>query len=157
MPKQLTNFRASTLTLCQLDKLAERWGTDRTETVTMAVDRTYREEEARGTGMYAPVYMTFYVMCQPDEPEAFVVWLVNREEGEEGEDVEVYIRRGSLEDLMTRQPLYVQVQHALQYPYARYDLEDRRPSLAAEMGWETPQPTRYAEASLCLTPKMALL
>ena len=154
MPKQLTNFRASTLTLGQLVKRAEKWGTDRTETVTIAVDRVYREEKARGTAMSAPVYMTFYVICNSDEPEAFPVWLVNREEGE---DVEVHIRHGSLEDLMTRQPLYVQVRHALQYPYARYDLEDRRPTLAAEMGWETPQPTRYAEASVCLTPKMTLL
>jgi hypothetical protein len=47
MPKQLTNFRASILTLDQLDKLAERWGTDRTETVTIAVDRVYRQEESR--------------------------------------------------------------------------------------------------------------
>ena len=154
MPKQLTNFRASTLTLGQLDKLAEKWGTDRTETVTIAVDRVYREEEARGTAMSAPVYMTFYVMCKSDDPEAFPVWMID---WEEGNDIEVHIRRGSLEDLTTRQPFYIQVQHALQYPYARYDLEDRRPTLAAEMGWETPQTTRYAEASLCLTPKMTLL
>lgn len=154
MPKELTNFRASDLTLRQLKTLSETWGTDRTETVTIAVDRAYREEQARGTVMSAPIYSKFYVMCRESEPKAFPVWLIDREEGN---DVEVFIRPGRIEDLTEQQPFYVQVKHALEYPYARYDLEDRRPSLAAELGWEEPKPTRYAEAAICLTPKMALL
>lgn len=154
MPKDLTNFRASDLTLRQLKTLSEKWGTNRTETVTIAVDRAYREEQSRGAAMSGPIYSVFYVMCKADEPDAFPVWMIDPEEGN---DVEVFIRPGRMEDLAEQQPFYVKVEHALEYPYARYDLEDRRPTVAQELGWTEYKPTRYAEAAICLTPKMALI
>jgi hypothetical protein len=41
------NFRASALTRQQLEQLCEWWGVNQTEAITVAVDRAYREEEAR--------------------------------------------------------------------------------------------------------------
>lgn len=43
MKKQI-NIRVSDLTEQQLDALAARWGTSITETITVLVDRAYREE-----------------------------------------------------------------------------------------------------------------
>ena len=42
--KQQINFRASELTARQLEWLMERWGTSQTETLTVAIDRIYKEE-----------------------------------------------------------------------------------------------------------------
>lgn len=42
--KQQLNVRASALTIGQLNWLAARWGANQTETITVAVDRAYREE-----------------------------------------------------------------------------------------------------------------
>lgn len=42
--KTQINIRASTLTERQLASLAARWGTTITETVTVLIDRAYREE-----------------------------------------------------------------------------------------------------------------
>lgn len=44
MARQQVNFRASDLTLRQLDGLSKWWGTDRTESITVAVDRIYQQE-----------------------------------------------------------------------------------------------------------------
>lgn len=42
--KAQINFRASDLTERQLTALEERWGTSRTETLTIVIDRVFREE-----------------------------------------------------------------------------------------------------------------
>ena len=42
--KQQINFRASDLTAQQLDWLMSKWGTSQTETMTVVVDRVYRQE-----------------------------------------------------------------------------------------------------------------
>ena len=42
--KQQINFRASDLTAQQLDWLMSRWGASQTETLTVVVDRVYRQE-----------------------------------------------------------------------------------------------------------------
>ncbi len=44
--KQQVNFRASDLTTSQLDWLMSKWGTSQTETLTVVVDRVYRQEFA---------------------------------------------------------------------------------------------------------------
>lgn len=44
--KQQINFRASDLTIRQLKELAERWGANQTEVVTVAIDRAYEQEKA---------------------------------------------------------------------------------------------------------------
>lgn len=53
-PKRQVNIRASDLTRRQLEQLTEWWGCNRTEAVTVAVDRAYREEldrrQAAGAG-----------------------------------------------------------------------------------------------------------
>lgn len=46
MPKQQLNLRISDLTARQLDALTDRWGTSKTETITMIIDRMYREEHS---------------------------------------------------------------------------------------------------------------
>lgn len=43
MKKQL-NLRVSALTLLQLQKLQEAWGTSQTETITLIIDRAYQQE-----------------------------------------------------------------------------------------------------------------
>jgi hypothetical protein len=43
--KQQINFRASDLTARQLEWLMARWGTSQTETVTVVLDRVYRQEQ----------------------------------------------------------------------------------------------------------------
>lgn len=48
MKKQI-NFRASDLTARQLEELAQLWGTSQTETITVAIDRVYRQEMAGKT------------------------------------------------------------------------------------------------------------
>jgi hypothetical protein len=45
--KQQLNIRASALTIGQLNWLAARWGTNQTETITVAVDRAYRQENLK--------------------------------------------------------------------------------------------------------------
>jgi hypothetical protein len=42
--KEQINFRASVLTTQQLKELASMWGTSQTETITVAIDRIYRQE-----------------------------------------------------------------------------------------------------------------
>lgn len=44
--KQQINFRASDLAAHELDWLMQRWGTSQTETLTVALDRVYRAENA---------------------------------------------------------------------------------------------------------------
>jgi len=44
MAKEQLNARISALTRRQLDELGERWGTTQTETLTVIIDRMYREE-----------------------------------------------------------------------------------------------------------------
>jgi hypothetical protein len=44
MPKAQLNLRVSDLTRRQLDELSQRWGTTQTETLTVIIDRIYREE-----------------------------------------------------------------------------------------------------------------
>lgn len=43
MPKQTKSYRISTLTISQLEQLAELWGTSLTETLTLIIDRAYQE------------------------------------------------------------------------------------------------------------------
>lgn len=45
--KQQINFRASDLTTRQLDELSSWWGASQTETVTVAIDRIHRQEQAK--------------------------------------------------------------------------------------------------------------
>ena len=44
MTKASTSFRLSDLTLRQLQELSERWGMTKTETISVIVDRAYRQE-----------------------------------------------------------------------------------------------------------------
>ena len=44
--KRVQSFRVSTLTIRQLDWLAEQWGTSKTETLALIVERVYRVEHA---------------------------------------------------------------------------------------------------------------
>ena len=44
MTKKQISLRISDLTARQLEELAERWGTTQTETITVVVDRVYRQE-----------------------------------------------------------------------------------------------------------------
>lgn len=44
MTKKQISLRISDLTARQLAELAERWGTTQTETITVVVDRVYRQE-----------------------------------------------------------------------------------------------------------------
>lgn len=50
MAKEQINIRASTLTLQQLAKLMEWYGTSKTETLTVIIDRVYREELKKREG-----------------------------------------------------------------------------------------------------------
>lgn len=45
--KTQINFRASQLTASQIEQLMGWWGTSQTETITVVVDRIYREEHAQ--------------------------------------------------------------------------------------------------------------
>lgn len=47
MAKRQINFRASELTREQLIQLRDWWGATKSEVITVAVDRAYREELAR--------------------------------------------------------------------------------------------------------------
>lgn len=42
--KQVSSFRLSKLTIRQLDSLAREWGTSKTETLALVVDRVYKTE-----------------------------------------------------------------------------------------------------------------
>ena len=42
--KKQVNIRCSELTSQQLDQLMEWWGTSKTETITLIIDRLYQEE-----------------------------------------------------------------------------------------------------------------
>lgn len=42
----MQSFRVSALTIRQLDWLAEQWGTSKTETLALIVERVYRVERA---------------------------------------------------------------------------------------------------------------
>ncbi len=44
--KQVQSFRLSALTVRQLDWLTDRWGTSKTEALTLLVDRVYQQERA---------------------------------------------------------------------------------------------------------------
>lgn len=44
MAKEQLNLRVSDLTRRQLDELGRLWGTTQTETITVIIDRTFREE-----------------------------------------------------------------------------------------------------------------
>lgn len=44
MAKEQLNARVSALTRRQLDELGERWGTTQTETLTVIIDRMYKQE-----------------------------------------------------------------------------------------------------------------
>lgn len=63
MAKQQINFRASDLTARQLAELSERWGTTQSETITIIVDRMYREEAKMKT------YYIHEEMIGPDATE----------------------------------------------------------------------------------------
>ena len=43
--KKQVNIRASDQTRAQLDKLTEWWGTSRTETIALLVDRAFQQEK----------------------------------------------------------------------------------------------------------------
>lgn len=46
MPKQTKSYRISTLTISQLEELSKIWGTSLTETITLIIDRAYKEAQA---------------------------------------------------------------------------------------------------------------
>ena len=47
MPKQQLNLRVSDLTTHQIKQLIEWWGTSKTETITLIIDRIYKEEHSK--------------------------------------------------------------------------------------------------------------
>lgn len=47
--KAQLNIRASALTIEQLDWLSQKWSASRTETLTVAIDRIYRQERGTAT------------------------------------------------------------------------------------------------------------
>ena len=53
--KQQLNIRASQLTIDQLAELCQWWNTNRTETITVAVDRVYRAEQEQRERSARPV------------------------------------------------------------------------------------------------------
>lgn len=49
MTKQTKSYRISTLTIQQLEELAEAWGTSLTETLTLIIDRAYQNEQSKNS------------------------------------------------------------------------------------------------------------
>lgn len=47
MTKQQLNLRVSDLTTHQLKQLMEWWGTSKTETITLIIDRAYKEAQEK--------------------------------------------------------------------------------------------------------------
>lgn len=82
--KQQINFRASDLTARQLDALMQHWGTSQTETLTVVIERVFKQEIKMdtiimwiGAGWYAPRQeggAVWYYVCGEDcnhEPDTY--------------------------------------------------------------------------------------
>ena len=67
MKKQI-NIRASDLTARQLDHLMRRWGTSQTETLTLVIDRIFRQETAMDTVQLIETNAGFLYIGTEDGP-----------------------------------------------------------------------------------------
>jgi hypothetical protein len=67
--KNARSFRLSSLAERQLDALARHWETSITETLTLCIDRTWRQESFAGEHSAADMATVATVEDDEDEPE----------------------------------------------------------------------------------------
>lgn len=109
-----------------------------------------------------PVYTEFYVSERSLSDSVFVFPVTFHSDEVEWQG---YLRKGGLKDLHehvanpVRNPIYVVVEHPLEYPYAKWDcIETEVDTTISDMlGTKAREPRKFAQASIAFTPQMALI
>lgn len=109
--------------------------------------------------MEAPIYTEFYIEVEKDGIP------VHFPDFEEGGGYDSFLHKSSLEELVAYKtehgndpPIYVRVEHKLEYPYAKWDCVDTIvDDLFTEFMGTPREPHRYCRAAIVATPSMALI
>jgi hypothetical protein len=120
-------------------------------------------EDRNANSLQAPIYTDFYIQCNADDPGAFLVHFID--ESGETDGYDSHLRRAELADLVAGEyqahgeypAIYVEVEHSLEYPYAKYDAEGAPDDLLVEILGQPAPLRRYTQAALVATPSMALI
>jgi hypothetical protein len=121
-----------------------------TDIVRLAIDRMYRDEIRRNEEAWAPIATKFYVI----DGDGIHVHFPDFSGETEGWDAR--LRHGTLDDLRPDLHLYVEVDYALEYPYASWDCEEILDDLPPAVTWNI-KPRKFAEAAVVYSPKMGLI